>query len=96
MRITREITDHVAGLARLSFSDEELEGFIAQLNEILQYVEQLNKLDTGNVPPTSHMFFEKTPMREDKARTVSAPVKELLENAPRRHDNFFVVPRVIE
>ncbi len=96
MKISREITDHVARLGRLTFSEEELEGFIAQLNEILQYVEQLNKLDTGNVPPTSHMFFEKTPMREDKVRTEPSPVKEFLENAPRRHDNFFVVPRVIE
>jgi aspartyl-tRNA(Asn)/glutamyl-tRNA(Gln) amidotransferase subunit C len=89
--------DHVAKLARLKFGEQELEGFISQLNEILQYVEKLNELDTSGVPPTSHMFFEKTPMREDKVRDVATcPPERLLDNAPRREENFYVVPRVIE
>lgn len=96
MRITREMTKHVAALARLSFEDEELEGFISQLNQILEYIEKLDELDTTDVPPTSHMFFTKTPMREDKVREQASPVAELIENAPRRHENFYVVPRVIE
>ena len=96
MKITREMIEHVADLARLSFSEEEFEGFVSQLNEILQHVDRLNELDTSDVPPTSHMFFTKTPMREDKAREEASPVAELLENAPRRQERFFVVPRVIE
>ncbi|MBI5117070.1 Asp-tRNA(Asn)/Glu-tRNA(Gln) amidotransferase subunit GatC [Candidatus Poribacteria bacterium] len=96
MKITREMIDHVAKLARLKFGERELEGFISQLNEILQYVEKLNELDTSGVPPTSHMFFEKTPMREDKVRDVPSPTDKLIENAPRREENFYVVPRVIE
>lgn len=96
MQITREMIDHVAALARLSFAEEELEGFTAQLNEILQYVEKLNELDTSAVEPTSHMFFTRTPMREDKVREEPAPTERLLQNAPQRKDNFFVVPRVIE
>lgn len=96
MKITREMIEHVARLARLSFSEEELAGFISQLNEILQHVEKLNELDTSDVPPTSHMFFTKTPMREDRAREGASPVAELLENAPRCQEGFFVVPRVIE
>ncbi|UCD57474.1 MAG: Asp-tRNA(Asn)/Glu-tRNA(Gln) amidotransferase subunit GatC [Candidatus Hydrogenedentota bacterium] len=96
MKITREMIEHVAKLARLSFGERELEGFISQLNEILQYVEKLNELDTTNVPPTSHMFFTRTPMRDDKVRAEESPIAKLLENAPRREDNFYVVPRVIE
>ncbi len=96
MRITREMTYHVAALARLDFGEEELDGFISQLNEILGYIEKLDELDTTDIPPTSHMFFTKTPMREDKAREESSPVAELLQNAPRRHETFYVVPRVIE
>ena len=96
MKITPEMIDHVTKLARLSFGEKELAGFTSQLNEILQYVEKLNELDTANVPPTSHMFFEKTPMREDKVRTEPSPIEKIVENAPKREGNFFVVPRVIE
>ncbi|RJP69028.1 MAG: Asp-tRNA(Asn)/Glu-tRNA(Gln) amidotransferase subunit GatC [Candidatus Abyssobacteria bacterium SURF_17] len=96
MRITREVIEHVAKLSRLSFKEKELEGFISQLNEILQYVEKLNELDTSDVPPTSHMFFTKTPMREDRVREEPSPIDRILENAPQREDNFFIVPRVIE
>ncbi|RJP25773.1 MAG: Asp-tRNA(Asn)/Glu-tRNA(Gln) amidotransferase subunit GatC [Candidatus Abyssobacteria bacterium SURF_5] len=96
MKITREIIEHVAQLSRLRFEEKELEGFISQLNEILDYVAKLEKLDTSGIAPTSHMFFEKTPMREDKVREGSSPISELLANAPRREDNFYVVPRVIE
>jgi aspartyl-tRNA(Asn)/glutamyl-tRNA(Gln) amidotransferase subunit C len=83
-------------LARLSFREDELTGFISQLNQILQHVEKLNELDTTDIPPTSHMFFTRTPMREDKVRDEASPVAELIQNAPRRQEQFFVVPRVIE
>ena len=96
MKITREMTDHVATLSRLSFNEDELEGFISQLNQILESVEKLDELDTTDVEPTSHMFFTKTPMREDEARTEPSPLDQLLENAPRCQERFFVVPRVIE
>jgi len=96
MKITRETIEHVATLARLRFGEEEIEDFISQLNEILQYVDKLNELDTSDIPPTSHMFFTKTPMREDRRRTDSSPTARLLENAPRRKDSFYVVPKVIE
>ena len=96
MKITREIIEHVAKLSRLSFDKEELDGFISQLNEILEHVEKLEELDTTGVEPTSHMFFSKTPMREDIPREGASPIEKMLENAPQRNANFYVVPRVIE
>jgi aspartyl/glutamyl-tRNA(Asn/Gln) amidotransferase C subunit len=42
------------------------------------------------------MFFERTPMREDEVRKTASPVAEILENAPQREDNFYIVPRVID
>jgi aspartyl-tRNA(Asn)/glutamyl-tRNA(Gln) amidotransferase subunit C len=96
MKITREMIEHVARLARLSFREEETSGFISQLNEILQHVEKLDELNTADIPPTSHMFFTKTPMREDKVREEASPIEELLQNAPRRQEQFYIVPRVIE
>ena len=96
MKITREIIEHVAKLGRLKFDEKELDGFIAQLNEILEYVAKLDRLDTADVAPTSHMFFERTPMREDKTRETASPIFEMLENAPQRENSFYVVPRVID
>ncbi len=96
MKITREMTEHVAKLARLNFREDEIMGFISQLNQILEHVAKLDELDTSGVPPTSHMFFTKTPMREDKVREEASPVEKLLDNAPRRQENFYVVPRIIE
>lgn len=96
MKITREIIEHVARLARLQFSEQELDGFTSQLNEILDYVAKIEKLDTADVAPTSHMFFERTPMRDDRVRETPSPASEILKNAPAREDNFYVVPRVID
>lgn len=96
MKITRDIIKHVAKLSRLSFEEKELDGFISQLNEILEHVEKLEELDTTGVQPTSHMFFTKTPMRDDKPREGASPIEKMLENAPQRNENFYVVPRVIE
>ncbi len=62
MKITREMTEHVAALARLTFDEGEIEGFISQMNEILEHIEKLDELDTTGVPPTSHMFFTRTPL----------------------------------
>ncbi len=96
MKITREIIEHVAKLSRLHFEEKEMEGFISQLNEILDYVATIEKLDTSGVEPTSHLFFERTPMREDKVRETASPVDAMLKNAPEREDNFYIVPRVID
>ena len=63
---------------------------------ILEHIEKLDELDTTDVPPTSHMFFTKTPMREDRVREQASPIAKLIDNAPRRHETFYVVPRVIE
>ena len=54
MSVTRKDVEHIAELARLKFSGEELENFTEQLNEILSYIEKLNELDTENVNPLSH------------------------------------------
>ena len=54
MAVTLKDVEHIAELARLKFSGEELENFTHQLNEILKYVEKLDELDTENVEPLSH------------------------------------------
>ena len=95
MSITKEEVLHVAHLARLEFSEEELERFAKQLGEILSYVEKLGELDTSEVEPTYHALKLKNVFREDEVRE-SIPTEEALANAPERENGFFVVPKVIK
>lgn len=97
MKITRNEVDHVAKLARLELSEEEKDRFTGQLESILEYIGQLNRLDTKDVPPTSHVLPLKNVWREDAMRPCPPAVREaLLANAPEREGNFFKVKKVIE
>ena len=94
MSVTIKDVEHVAALARLSFSEEEKQKLTAQLNDILRYMEQLNQLDTSNVEPLSHVIELKNVFREDVLRP-SLPREEALKNAPAKTEEFFKVPKVI-
>ena len=94
MALTREEVLHVAELARLSLSPEEIELFTVQLNEILEYVEKLQELDTSGVAPLAHVIPLFNVFREDQVRA-SLSLDAVLENAPAREDGNFLVPRVI-
>ncbi len=94
MSVTRKDVEYIAELARLKFKDEELENFTHQLNEILNYVEKLNELNTENVQPLSHPVENTNVFREDKlAESISTD--EALKNAPSSTEEFFKVPKVI-
>lgn len=95
MAVTVEDVERVAHLARLKFSEEEKGKFISQLNRILDYIAQLEELDTEEVPPTSHVLPLRNVFREDVAGP-SMPREELMANAPAEHMGYFEVPRVIE
>jgi len=94
-RISKEQVKHVAHLARLEFSEESLEKFTSQLDAIISYAEQLNELDTTNVPPTSHVLDMKNVMREDIAEP-GLPREEVLKNAPDHINGQVRVPSVLE
>ena len=94
MKITKAEVAHVAKLARLSFSEEEMELFTEQLNQILLYMEKLNELDTQNVKPTYHALELTNVMREDKVKS-SLATEKVMANAPQADKDMFVVPRVI-
>lgn len=95
MSITMKDVEHVAKLARLELSEAEKETFTEQLNAILQYAEQLNKLDTEQVPPTSHVVPLANVLREDVVRP-SLPIEKVMLNAPDEEDGQFKVPAVLE
>lgn len=94
MAVTKKDVEHIASLARLNFNDAELENFTHQMNDILKYVEKLNELDTDNVEPLSHPIEDVNVFREDELKQ-STSTEDALKNAPRRTDEFFKVPKVI-
>ena len=87
--------EKVARLARLELSEEEKATFGNQLEQILTYMEQLNRLDTSGVEPTSHAIPIYNVFREDEVRP-SLPQEEVLGIAPDEQDGHFKVPRIIE
>jgi len=95
MKITKETVLHVAELARLEFKEDELDRFLEQLENILGYIENLNKLDTSGVEPTYHVLEIGTPLRGDIVEPW-LDVDQALENSPQKERDFFAVPRVIE
>jgi aspartyl-tRNA(Asn)/glutamyl-tRNA(Gln) amidotransferase subunit C len=94
MSVTIKEVEHIAALARLEFSDEEKEKFTHQLNDILQYIEKLNELDTANVEPLSHVIELSNVFRDDVVKP-SISTEEALKNAPAKVDTLFKVPKVI-
>ncbi|PAQ16730.1 Asp-tRNA(Asn)/Glu-tRNA(Gln) amidotransferase GatCAB subunit C [Bacillaceae bacterium SAOS 7] len=94
-RITEEQVRHVANLARLAVTDEEVEKFTSHLDAIISFAEQLNELDTTDVLPTSHVLDMKNIMREDEAKP-GLPQEEVLKNAPDHQNGQIRVPSIIE
>jgi aspartyl-tRNA(Asn)/glutamyl-tRNA(Gln) amidotransferase subunit C len=94
MSVTVKDVEHIAKLARLEFSDEEKERFTHQLNTILAYVEQLDRLDTSNVEPLSHVIELNNVFRKDEVKP-GLERQQALRNAPAKSEEFFKVPKVI-
>ena len=93
-RITREDVAHVARLARLSVSEEELERFTGQLAAVLEHAEDVAALDTEGVPPTAHPLPIENVLRDDVVRP-SLDRAEVLAAAPAVEDDRFRVPPVL-
>ncbi len=94
-RITTEVVEHVARLARLELSAADKERMRRELDSILAYIDKLRVLDTREVEPTSHAVPLTNVMREDEPRP-SFPQEDMLANAPDRSGEFFRVPKILE
>lgn len=94
MSVTLKEVERIATLARLSFSEAEKETLAHQMNDILNYMELLNTLDTSDVEPLSHVIELHTALRADEERPC-LPRAEALRNAPVKSDTFFKVPKVL-
>lgn len=93
--LDEEAVRHVAHLARLAVTSEEVACFARQLSKILQFMEQLSEVDTTGVPPTAHAVPGRNVLRRDVVRPPWGP-EQALHNAPARRDDFFQVPKVLD
>lgn len=95
MSISREDVKYIAALARMDVPEDKLDGFAKTLADIVQYVEQLQKLDVENVKPTSHAVPVGNVFRPDVVRP-SLTNSQALSVAIEAKDGCFKVPLVIE
>ena len=95
MSVSSEQVRHIAKLARIAMSEEELERLVPELNNILGWVEQLGEVDTDGIEPLTAVIDQELRLREDVVDAGNIR-DEVLANAPDAQHGFFAVPKVIE
>ena len=97
-KITAADVRETATLARLELSDDEVTRLARELDAILGYMELLDRLDVSGVEPMTHAVSLDLPLRDDvvEALEPQLPLETALGDAPRRHDGFFEMPKIIE
>ena len=95
MAIDAATVRKVARLARIAEPEEKLEPLAKELNAILNWIEQLNEVETDGVEPMTTAIHTPLPMRDDVATDGGDPDR-VLANAPKTRDHFFIVPKVVE
>jgi len=93
--LSREEVQHIATLARVGLSEEDIARFREHLSEILDYFQRLRQVNTDNVPPTAHTLPLHNVMRDDE-RGACYDKEDILANAPQRDDDFFAVRAILE
>ena len=95
-RITSDDVRKVAKLCRLEIPDDDIEKYSNQLEGILEYIAQLERIDTLNVPPTTRAVEVVNVFREDNIVSSSSDVRDkILDQAPQREGEFFRVPKIL-
>lgn len=94
MKITKSDVERIAALAKLTFSDVELDKFTKELGTIVEYFEKLNECNTESIEPISHIHDIVNVTRADKVEAWLSQ-EEALQNAPDQKNGFFSVPKVI-
>jgi aspartyl-tRNA(Asn)/glutamyl-tRNA(Gln) amidotransferase subunit C len=95
MKLSHAEVEHIAKLARLELTEEEIVRYGGQLSAILDHVAELQKLDTTSIPPMTAVFSGDSHLRRDQSRP-SLATEELLKNAPAHEQEQFKIPPVFE
>jgi len=95
MSIDKDKIKHVSKLARISVDEKKIDGLTKDLNSIFKFIEQLNELNTDKVEPLSSILNEPLRFRKDEVNDGKIRDK-ILKNSPKKNEEFFIVPKVIE
>ncbi|WP_374466998.1 Asp-tRNA(Asn)/Glu-tRNA(Gln) amidotransferase subunit GatC [Ferrovibrio sp.] len=95
MSLDRTAVAKIAKLARLKMEPERLDAMTSELNSILSFVEELQAVNTDNIPPMTSVMPMKLRQREDEVTDGGKP-DAVLKNAPQRQGDFYTVPKVVE
>jgi len=95
MSVTKDDVRKVARLSRIAVEDGRLDTLAGELNGILGWIDQLNEVDVDGVEPMTSVVEASLPMREDTVTDGDKP-EEVLANAPKSEDGFYVVPKAVE
>ncbi|WP_026943626.1 Asp-tRNA(Asn)/Glu-tRNA(Gln) amidotransferase subunit GatC [Helicobacter rodentium] len=96
MTIDVALLNRLTKLGGITLEEEKLEETKSHLSEIVDFVENINKLDLDGIPASFNPLDSKLPMREDIIESKPQIAKDVLKNAPSAEDNFFIVPKIIE
>ena len=95
MKIDKNTINKIAKLSRIKLEEKEAVSLIRDLNSILDWVDQLNEVNTEKVEPLSNISLSNLPKREDISENKNDS-KEILSNAPDKLEGYFAVPKVVE
>jgi aspartyl-tRNA(Asn)/glutamyl-tRNA(Gln) amidotransferase subunit C len=95
MKITEELIDHIAHLARLEFQGEDKVSIKKDMERMIEFVDKLSEVDTTNVEPLIFMSEEINRLREDEPK-VTVTHEEALLNAPKKDSDYFRIPKVLD
>ena len=95
MSIDKDKIKHVSKLARISVDEKKIDGLTKDLSSIFKFIEQLNELNTDKVEPLSSILNEPLRFRKDEVNDGKIRDK-ILKNSPKKNEEFFIVPKVIE
>ena len=95
MAIDKDTVIKISKLSRIHVEEEEIKSLSKDLSHIINWIKQLDELDTNNVEPLSGVNIDTLPLREDEV-TEDKNTENILQNAPEANSGFFVVPKVVE
>jgi len=96
MQIDNTVLEKLEKLSHLRIDDSKKEAVIEQLSGILNYVDNLNELDTETLDASFSTLEGGTPLRDDSPRKANDIAKDILSHAPQAKDDFFIVPAIID
>ena len=95
MAVTKEQVQYIASLAKLKIDEKDLDAFTKEMEQIIEFADSLNKIDTEGIEPTAHIQGIENVLRAD-SEPVTFGTEKLLANAPEKVDTCFSVPKVVE